>query len=49
MNEKTAKLINRYSLAKGINNKDLKKEWMALNARQRFEKRQSMLKDLLKK
>jgi len=49
MNEKTAKLINRYSLAKGTNSKDLKKEWNSLNAKERFLKRQSLIRDLLKK
>lgn len=48
MNEKTAKLLNRYALAKGGNSKDIKREWTALNAKERFLKRQSMLKDLKK-
>lgn len=46
MNEKTAKLINRYALAKGSNSRELKREWNALNARERFQKRQAMLAEL---
>ncbi len=52
MNEKTAKLINRYASAKGYNPKDLKKRWLNLNAKERFLERQKMLlelKELLKK
>ncbi|MCB1325504.1 MAG: hypothetical protein H7A21_15630 [Spirochaetales bacterium] len=46
MNEKTAKLINRYSLARGSNSKELKREWNTLNARERFLRRQMMLREL---
>lgn len=46
MNEKTAKLLSRYSLARGTNLKSLKREWLSLNARQRFERRQAMLNEL---
>lgn len=46
MNEKTAKLLNRYSLAKGANPKELKREWLSLNARERFQKRQALLQAL---
>ncbi|MEQ9363159.1 MAG: hypothetical protein RIF32_02895 [Leptospirales bacterium] len=46
MNEKTAKLLNKYALAKGSNSRDLKREWVALNAKERFQKRQSILKEL---
>ncbi|MBX7056781.1 MAG: hypothetical protein K1X75_01855 [Leptospirales bacterium] len=46
MNEKTAKLLNRYSLARGGNLKALKREWLSLNARQRFERRQAILREL---
>lgn len=46
MNEKTAKLLGRYSKAKGTNLKDLKREWLGLNAKERFKKRQTLLTDL---
>lgn len=46
MNEKTAKLINKYALAKGANSKALKREWNALTAKQRYERRQAMLQEL---
>ena len=46
MNEKTAKLLNRYAMARGSNSRDLKREWLSLNARERFQKRQAMLQEL---
>ena len=46
MNEKTAKLINKFAQAKGSNPNHLKKEWQALNGKERFLKRQDMLKAL---
>ncbi|MBI3396158.1 MAG: hypothetical protein HY042_10015 [Spirochaetia bacterium] len=46
MNEKTAKLLNRFAKAKGVNPKDLKREWAGLNATERFKKRQTLLRDL---
>lgn len=46
MNEKTAKLINKYSMAKGANAGDLKREWNSMNSKERFQKRQTMLKEL---
>jgi hypothetical protein len=49
MNEKTAKLLNKYALTKGANAKDLKKEWVSLNAKERYQKRQSLLRELKKK
>jgi len=48
MNEKTAKLLNRYAMARGANLKELKRQWTAMNARERFLKRQDLLKDLKK-
>ena len=48
MNGKTAKLLNRYSKAKGLNSRDLKREWYALTSKQRFLRRQEMLQDLKK-
>ncbi len=46
MNGKTAKLLNRYAKAKGVNDKDLKREWYAMNAKERFLRRQAMLQEL---
>lgn len=46
MNEKTAKLLNRYALARGANVKDLKREWNSLDARGRFVRRQELIQDL---
>ncbi|GIX41146.1 MAG: hypothetical protein KatS3mg129_0879 [Leptospiraceae bacterium] len=46
MNEKTAKLINKYALAKGYNARELKKRWLSLNSKERFLERQKMLKEL---
>lgn len=46
MNEKTAKLLNKYAAAKGSNSKELKREWLSLSAKERFQKRQEILKDL---
>ncbi len=46
MNEKTAKLLNRYAQTRGSNVKELKKEWLAMNAKERFLKRQELLKEL---
>lgn len=49
MNEKTAKLLNRYATQKGANSRELKREWLSLNAKERFKKRQAMLQELKKK
>ena len=49
MNEKTAKLLNRFALAKGSNPKSLKKEWNSMTAKQKFERRQAMLTELKSK
>lgn len=46
MNEKTAKLLNRFALAKGSNARELKREWNNLTARERHERRQAMLQEL---
>ncbi len=46
MNEKTAKLINRYAEAKGYKAKELKKKWLSLNKKERFLERQRILKEL---
>lgn len=46
MNEKTAKLLNKYATARGQNVKELKREWLSLNGKERFLKRQELLKEL---
>ncbi len=46
MNGKTAKLLNRYALAKGVNSRDLKRQWMSMNARERFQRRQKLILEL---
>ena len=46
MNEKTAKLLNRYAVARGANVKELKREWNGLDARGRFLRRQELIQDL---
>jgi len=49
MNEKTAKLLNRYATLRGVNVKDLKREWNSMNARERFLRRRDLITDLLSK
>jgi hypothetical protein len=46
MNGKTAKLLYRYALKKGVKVDDLKKQWLSLSAAQRFTRRQEILKEL---
>ncbi len=46
MNGKTAKLLHRYALKQGTNVNDLKKQWLSMNAGQRFARRQEILKEL---
>lgn len=46
MNEKTAKLLNKYAMAKGYSSKDLKRRWLSLNKKQRFLERQKILAEL---
>lgn len=46
MNQKTAKLLNKYASAKGYNSKDLKRRWVTLNKEQRFLERQKILTEL---
>ncbi|EPG73690.1 hypothetical protein LEP1GSC058_3649 [Leptospira fainei serovar Hurstbridge str. BUT 6] len=48
MNQKTAKLIKKYAEAKGINEKQIKREWLVLNQQQKDAKRQEILKELVK-
>ncbi|EQA35646.1 hypothetical protein LEP1GSC050_3636 [Leptospira broomii serovar Hurstbridge str. 5399] len=48
MNQKTAKLIKKYAEAKGISEKQIKREWLVLNQQQKDAKRQEILKELVK-
>lgn len=49
MNEKTVKLLNKYAELKGINKKQIKREWTALNESEKDKKRQEILSTLVKK
>ncbi|EPG65310.1 hypothetical protein ACE5IS_10095 [Leptospira wolffii] len=49
MNQKTAKLLKKYAEAKGISDKQIKREWLVLNETQKDQKRQEILKELVKK
>ncbi len=46
MNEKTAKLLRKYSDAKGINLKEMKRKWLTLNQKEKFLERQRILNEL---
>ncbi len=48
MNQKTAKLLKKYAEAKGINEKQIKREWLVLDQTQKDQKRQEILKELVK-
>ncbi len=49
MNSKTAKIIKKFSDLKGINSKQLKREWLSLNESEKDKKRQEFLAALVKK
>lgn len=49
MNIKTAKIIRKYANLKGINEKDLKREWYSLDESQKDIRRQEYLASLAKK
>ncbi|PJZ71276.1 hypothetical protein CH373_01880 [Leptospira perolatii] len=48
MNQKTSKLLKKYAEAKGISEKQMKREWLVLNQQQKDKKRQEILKELVK-
>ncbi|ALO27813.1 hypothetical protein KHM19_15170 [Leptospira borgpetersenii] len=48
MNQKTAKLLNKYAELKGVSSKQIKREWLILNEHQKDQKRQEILKELVK-
>jgi hypothetical protein len=49
MNQRTAKLLKKYSNLKGVNVKQLKREWLSMNESQKDIKRQEYLSVLVKK
>jgi hypothetical protein len=49
MNQKTVKILKKYSDLKGINIKQLKREWLSLDESTKDIKRQEMLSVLVKK
>ncbi len=49
MNQKTAKLLKKFAQAKGLSEKDVKREWLVLNEFQKDKKRQEILSSLVKK
>ncbi|MBE7412733.1 MAG: hypothetical protein L6Q54_02055 [Leptospiraceae bacterium] len=49
MNQKTVKLLKKFAKAKGISEKDIKREWLVLNEFQKDKKRQEILSALVKK
>lgn len=49
MNQKTVKLLKKYADLKGLNEEDLKKEWMSLGQHEKSSKRQEILSSFLKK
>ena len=49
MNQKTVKLLKKYADLKGLNEDDLKKEWMSLGQHEKSSKRQEILSSFLKK
>lgn len=49
MNQKTAKLLKKYGQLKGLDDKNLKREWMSMNQAERTKKRKEYLSALEKK
>ncbi|MCB1178191.1 MAG: hypothetical protein KDK36_11470 [Leptospiraceae bacterium] len=49
MNSKTAKILTKYQQLKGVNLKDLKREWYSLSESEKDLKRQEYLAALAKK
>ena len=49
MNQKTVKILKKYSDLKGLNPKTLKREWLSLSESQKDIKRQEYLAALSKK
>lgn len=49
MNAKTVKILRKYANLKGLDIKNLKREWLSLNEFQKDQKRQEYLAALSKK
>lgn len=49
MNAKTVKILRKYANLKGLDLKNLKREWLSLNEFQKDKKRQEYLAALAKK
>ncbi|WP_167884126.1 hypothetical protein [Leptospira idonii] len=49
MNSKTAKILGKFATLKGVSEKQLKREWLALSHVDKDKKRQEILKELVKK
>ncbi|GBF51117.1 hypothetical protein LPTSP4_26480 [Leptospira ryugenii] len=48
MNSKTAKLLGKYAVQKGVSEKQLKREWLSLSQFEKDKKRQEILKEIVK-
>jgi hypothetical protein len=48
MNAKTAKIIGKYAILKGISEKQLKRDWLSLSQTDKDKKRQEILKEIVK-
>ncbi|MCZ8157571.1 MAG: hypothetical protein O9264_15720 [Leptospira sp.] len=48
MNAKTAKIIGKFAILKGIPEKQIKREWSSLSQNDKDKKRQEILKELVK-
>lgn len=49
MNQKTVKLLKKYADLKGIDKKQIKREWLSLNEIEKDKKRQEIVSVLVKK
>ncbi|MDZ4728058.1 MAG: hypothetical protein SH817_18030 [Leptospira sp.] len=48
MNAKTAKILGKYAVLKGVSEKQLKREWQSLSQFDKDKKRQDILKEIVK-
>ena len=48
MNQKTVKLLKKYADLKGIDKKQIKREWLSLNEMEKDKKRQEIVSVLVK-
>jgi coenzyme F420-reducing hydrogenase delta subunit len=49
MNQKTVKLLKKYADLKGIDKKQIKREWLSMNESEKDVKRQEIVSVLVKK